>query len=148
VTYTIDVNPLVYASDATSPLQPRAAQLLSSAASGDEVVYLFWPVVMGYLRIVTSPRILDSPLPHELAMANVDLLLGLPNVLVGGERDGFFATYREVGHEVTARGKLVADAHIVALMRQYGVTTIYTHDRDFRKFDGLRVVDPFGSPRG
>ena len=41
------------------------------------------------------------------------------------------------------RGNLVPDAHLVALMRQHGVRTIWTHDRDFRKFNGIRVVDPF-----
>ena len=45
--------------------------------------------------------------------------------------------------ETRPRGNLLTDAHIVALMRQHGVSTIYTHDRDFRKFDGIRVVDPF-----
>lgn len=30
-------------------------------------------------------------------------------------------------------------------MRQYEVKTILSHDRDFRKFDGIKVVDPFGS---
>jgi predicted nucleic acid-binding protein len=28
-------------------------------------------------------------------------------------------------------------------MRQNGVTTIYTRDRDFRRFGGIRVEDPF-----
>jgi hypothetical protein len=30
-------------------------------------------------------------------------------------------------------------------MRQHGVGTIYTRDRDFRRFDGIRVEDPFAS---
>lgn len=42
-----------------------------------------------------------------------------------------------------ARGNLVPDAHLVALMHQYGVRTIISHDRDFKKFDGIRVEDPF-----
>jgi len=29
-----------------------------------------------------------------------------------------------------------------ALMRQHGVTTIYSRDRDFRKYDGITVRDP------
>ena len=34
-------------------------------------------------------------------------------------------------------------AHLAARMRQHGVTTIYTRDRDYRRFDGTRVLDPF-----
>jgi predicted nucleic acid-binding protein len=41
------------------------------------------------------------------------------------------------------RGNLVPDAHLVALMQQQGVATIWTADRDFRKFDGITVLDPF-----
>ena len=36
-------------------------------------------------------------------------------------------------------GELVPDAHLVALLHQHGVTTLYTHHRDFRKFKRIRV---------
>lgn len=39
-------------------------------------------------------------------------------------------------------GNAVPDAHLAALMRQHGVATIYTRDRDFRRFEGIRVEDP------
>jgi uncharacterized protein len=41
------------------------------------------------------------------------------------------------------RGSLVADAHLVALMHQHGIATIWSRDRDFRKFEGITVRDPF-----
>ena len=59
------------------------------------------------------------------------------------EDPGFWDVLSSVISETRPRGNLLTDAHIVALMRQHGVSTIYTHDRDFRKFDGIRVVDPF-----
>ena len=37
---------------------------------------------------------------------------------------------------------LVPDAHLAALARAHGVRTIYMHDRDFRRFPLLEVVDP------
>lgn len=40
------------------------------------------------------------------------------------------------------RGNLVPDIHLAALLRQHGVPVICTHDRDYRKFDCLKVVDP------
>ena len=39
-------------------------------------------------------------------------------------------------------GNLVSDAQLVALMYEHGIRTIWTRDRDFRKFDGIRVRDP------
>jgi len=44
---------------------------------------------------------------------------------------------------VITRGNLVPDAHIASLLRQHGIRELYTRDRDFRKFDFLRVYDPF-----
>jgi len=41
------------------------------------------------------------------------------------------------------RGNLVSDAHLVALMRENGVDTLWSHDRDFRKFEGIRLRDPY-----
>jgi uncharacterized protein len=55
---------------------------------------------------------------------------------------GFLQAYESTAPEVT-RGRQVPDAHIAALMRQHGVRTIYTRDRDFRRFDGIAVEDPF-----
>jgi uncharacterized protein len=48
-----------------------------------------------------------------------------------------------VAGAVPVRGNLVPDAHIVALMRQHGVSTIWSHDRDFLEFKGISVRDPF-----
>jgi predicted nucleic acid-binding protein len=41
-----------------------------------------------------------------------------------------------------ARGNQVPDAHLAAILKQHGIRTLYTHDRDFRRFDFLRVIDP------
>lgn len=38
-----------------------------------------------------------------------------------------------VAGEVPVRGDLVPDAHLVAILRQHGVRTLCTRDRDFRK---------------
>ena len=43
---------------------------------------------------------------------------------------------------VPACGYLLRDAYLASLLRQHGVKTIYTHVRDSRKFDFLRVRDP------
>jgi predicted nucleic acid-binding protein len=59
-----------------------------------------------------------------------------------GEQEGFWRVYSEVTSEVPTRGNLVPDAHLAALLRQNGIRTLYTHDRDFRKFDFLEVKDP------
>jgi predicted nucleic acid-binding protein len=63
-------------------------------------------------------------------------------VRVFAEEDGFWDIYREVTKDVSTRGYLLPDAHLAALLSQHGVVTLYTHDRDFRKFSFLDVRDP------
>lgn len=36
----------------------------------------------------------------------------------------------------------VPDAHLAAVLSQHGVVTLYTHDRDVRKFSFLEIKDP------
>ena len=139
----LDANLLLFASDESSPFHERARDFLGRVADGPEIVYLFWPVVMAYMRIATHASIFRTPLAPEDAMANVQSLLSLPHVQSPGEKDRFWPTFRTVAARASARGNLVPDAHLVALMRQSDVPTIFTHDRDFRRFDDIEVRDPF-----
>jgi predicted nucleic acid-binding protein len=51
--------------------------------------------------------------------------------------------YQDVVRHWPARGNQVPDTHLAALLRQRGVGTLYTSDADFRRFDFLRIVNPF-----
>ncbi len=143
MSFTLDANILLYASDETSEYHPRARAFLEQVAGSDELVYLFWPTVMAYLRIATHPAVFETPLSPGDAVANIDRLLSRPHVQTAGEHDRFWPTYRQVATEADARGNLVSDAHVVALMTENGVRTIWTHDRDYRRFPGIEIRDPF-----
>jgi toxin-antitoxin system PIN domain toxin len=135
-------NVLVYASNEADPVHSTARALVERLAAGPDLVHLFWPALLGYLRIVTHAAILPRPLAPADAQGNVTALLGLGHVRAPGESDGFWDIYRaQAGEQL--RGNAVPDGHLAALMRQHGVTTIYTRDRDFRRFEGIRVEDPF-----
>ena len=148
MSFGIDVNILLYASDAGCPEHAKARAFIEQCASGGEVFCLAWVTLMSYLRMATHPAIFTQPLAHEEAARNVEALLTLPHLRVIGEGEGqgqgqaFWAQYRRLSSELPVRGNLVPDAHLAALLRQHGVKTIYTRDKDFRKFDGLTVRDP------
>jgi toxin-antitoxin system PIN domain toxin len=144
---TVDANILVYASNEAEPVHPTARQLVERLAAGPDLVYLFWPVLLGYLRIVTHPAILPRPLSPREAIANVDALVGRPHMRTAGEADGFWALFRATGQDQT-RGNDVPDAHLATLMRQHGVRLIYTRDRGFRRFPDIGTLDPFDADPG
>lgn len=142
MSFAIDANLLLYASDEASPFHERASRLLDEIAIGPELAYLFWPTAMAYLRIATHPAIFARPLSHADARSNLETLLALPHVQAVGETDAFWRRFTEVADDVRPTGNLVPDAHIVALMLEHGVRTIWTRDRDYRAFSGIRVKDP------
>jgi hypothetical protein len=142
MSFGIDVNILLYASDASSPLHKKATDFLAQCAAAGEVFCLAWVTVMSYLRMATHPAIFEKPLTHEEAMRNIEALLNLPHCRVIGEEDKFWNTYRKVTADVPTRGNLVPDAQLASILADHGVTTICTHDRDFRKFSFLDMRDP------
>jgi toxin-antitoxin system PIN domain toxin len=142
MSFAIDVNLLLYASDEGAPEHARAWAFLESCAAGTAVFCLARLTLMSYLRMATHPRIFARPLSHVQALRNIEALVQLPQCRVIGELDGFWAAYRAVTADVPTRGNLVPDAHLATVLRQNGVDTLCTHDRDFRKFAFLKVRDP------
>jgi len=133
---------LVYASNEDDDVHEKARTLIAKVAAGPDLLYIFWPVVIGYLRLMSHPGVLRRPWAVLDAASNIDELIARPHVRVLGERDGFWSIMRAT-IDPGDRGRAVPDAHIAALMRQNGVRTIYTRDRGFRRFTGIEVIDPF-----
>lgn len=140
---TVDTNVLVHAANADSPRQQASESLLQRLVAGPDLLTLFWPALLGFVRIATHPRVFPNPLSLDTALDAVERLVTPAHVRVLGESDGFFRRFRDVATQVRATGNLVPDAQLVALMRQHGIREIWTGDRDFRKFDWIVVRDPF-----
>lgn len=140
---TLDANVLLYASDERSPFHTRALDFLAGVAEGPDLVYIFWPTAIAYLRVATHPAVFENPLPFDTARRNLEQLLSLGHVQTAGEGERFWERFKDIAVDADPRGNLVSDTHLVALMTENGVRTIWTHDRDYRRFSGIRVRDPF-----
>lgn len=142
MSYAIDVNLLLYASDTASPHQQTAVRFLKRCAAGRELLCLCWSTVFGYLRIATHPSIFDNPLTPQDAAGNIEALIQLPHVRLLAEEEGYWEIYREVTEGMAVRGNLVPDAHLAAVLVQNGIKLLYTNDSDFKRFSFLRVKNP------
>jgi uncharacterized protein len=145
VSFSVDVNVLLYASDRSSPNSPKAIAFLEACATGSDLFYLAWPTIMGYLRMATHSGIFAAPLTPNEAAGNISRLLARPHVRTLSEDEGFWEVYRAVAGSRPVRGNSVPDTHLAALLRQHGVRTLYSNDADFSRFDFLTVINPFGS---
>lgn len=143
MSYSLDVNLLLYASDQSSTRHEIAQSFLRERAFDRDLCCLTWLTLMGYVRLATHPGITRAPLSPSEALRNVAALLQLPRVMVVSETEGFLDAYEEVTSGLSVRGKLVPDAHLATILRQHGVQTLYTADADFQRFAFLDVRNPF-----
>jgi uncharacterized protein len=142
MSFAIDVNILLYASDTDSALQPKAQSFLEQCVQQREVFCFAWITLMGYLRMATHPSIFARPLSPDEATRNVESLLRVPHCRTIGEDEQFWPAWRQITAAAPVRGNLVPDAHLAAILQRNGVARLYTHDRDFRRFTFLDVKDP------
>ena len=121
-----------------------AREFVETCARQDEPLYLSYLTLMSYVRMSTHPRIFTHPLTPKEAFDNIEKLATLPHVRLISERDGYLEVYREVTRDKSVRGNLVPDAHLASILKQHGVSILYTNNvNDFRLFGFLDVRNPF-----
>ncbi len=139
----LDTNVLVYARRREAPHHAKAKALLHRLANGDEPWAIPWPCIYEYLRVVTHPKVFDPPTDLEAALAGLESLLDSPTLVLLGEGPSHRAQMARLARAGSVSGNLVHDAHIAALVVEHGVSELWTADRDFARFGGVRARDPF-----
>ena len=138
----LDTNLLVYARREEVTQHREARRLLESLAHGDEPWALPWPCVYEFLRVITHPRVFDPPTDLDRALEDLESLLASPSLVMLGEGPAHASHLRHMVDGGRTTGNLVHDAHIAALALEHGVREIWTLDRDFARFPGLRTRNP------
>jgi toxin-antitoxin system PIN domain toxin len=105
------------------------------------LVGLPWQTVHAFLRIATDTRLSKDRFSTESALAVVQQWVDLPHVrlLAPGERH--WSLLQQLLMEGQAKGPMITDAQLAAITMEYG-GVLYTTDRDFARFPGLRWINP------
>jgi uncharacterized protein len=133
----VDLNVLLYAVNADAPQHAKAHAWWEAALNGDEQIGLAWPVVLGFIRLITRAGILPRPLTPRQALDVVDDWVAHPLIVMLHPGGGHWAILRSLVEEAGAAGNLMTDAHLAALAIEYDAT-LYSTDTDFRRFSSLR----------
>lgn len=137
----VDLNILLYAVNSDSPHHGRIHEWWEAAVNDEDSVGLPWVVLLGFLRLATSPRVFARPLTAGAAVAKVDTWLTQDNIRVVGEKDGHWATLKLLLHRSGTAGNLTTDAHLAALAITHDAVLV-SCDTDFARFKGLRWENP------
>jgi len=137
----VDTNLLIYAHNSDSADFDRSREWLEQVLSDGTPVGLPWAVIHAFLRLTTGKVVLPRPLDIDTATSIVDEWLSLPSIMLLEAGPGYWPIFRELLRKAKISGKMVTDAHLAALAIEHDAT-FYTADRDFRRFTGLRVINP------
>lgn len=139
-----DANILLYAWDSSSSLHARAKEWVESVFSSGDPVGLAWQNIAAFLRITTNPRLAAQRFRMQEAVGIVETWLHQPGIriLTPGERH--WALLKDLLLQSQVSGPDVTDAQLAALTIEYG-GTLYTTDRGFARFPGLRWTNPLTS---
>lgn len=136
-----DLNVLIYAVDSSAPLHEPAARWWNASLSGRETIALAWPVLLGFVRLTTNPRLMRTPMSAAEALDYVDRWLGHPVTAVIEPTPRHPRILRDLLGQAGTAANLVPDAHLAALAIEHGAE-LCSADRDFSRFPGLRWADP------
>jgi toxin-antitoxin system PIN domain toxin len=136
-----DVNVLVYAHRAEAANHESYRHWLEMVANGDQPFALADIVLSGFVRVVTHPRVFRPPSPIDDALGFAEDLIGQPNCVMIRPGRRHWALFARLCRESGAQGNLVPDAYLAALAIEGGCE-LFTTDRDFARFKGLRWRHP------
>ena len=140
----VDANLLVYAHVSSLPQHAAARKWLDGRLNDYPTVGLPWQSLLGFVRLVSNPRVFERPEPVEAAWRQVEAWLDAPPAWVpcAGERHrAILAGLLKPGG---LRANHVPDAHLAALAIEHGLTLCST-DGDFARFKGLRWQNPLAA---
>ncbi|HEX4602224.1 MAG TPA: TA system VapC family ribonuclease toxin [Gemmatimonadales bacterium] len=130
----VDTNILVYAHREETRQHRQALARLRELAEGDRQ----WAVPVfclgEFVRVVTHPGVFTPPSTLKDATAALEALCASPGLTVLSPGERYWALLRDALLEAQATGNLAFDAQIVAVCREFGVATLVSEDRDFRRF--------------
>lgn len=134
-----DVNVLVYAHREDERVHDAYRLWLEELVNGPEPFALSVLVAVGFVRVVTNPRIFAHPTPLASALAVVDGLVACQQCRVVAPGVDHWMRVAELCRATSATAKLVSDAQHAAVAMAEGCTWV-TRDSDFARFGahGLR----------
>lgn len=136
-----DLNLLVYAYNSDAPGHRRAKAWWESCLSDNRPVGLPWAVILGYLRLTTSRRVLVDPFTAQEAIGHIRSWVERPQVQILQPGPRHLDLLDSLMQDAQASGDLTTDVHLAALAIEHQAE-LHTNDGDFSRFPGLRWSNP------
>lgn len=136
-----DANLLIYAHDESCPWHAKARTWWEGTLSQIEPVGIPWVVVLAVTRLLTHPQICENPLTTTQVRHIIENWLSYPHVRLIHLSENALGRFFDLLEEAGTGGNLTTDA-LIAIHALEHSATIYSNDRDFDRFPGVKRVNP------
>jgi len=136
-----DINLLVYAYNRDAPLHAPARRWWEGCLSGTEPVAIAWVAMLGFVRLMSSRRVLLDPMPPREAVGHCRAWLAQPNARIVTPGPGHLDVLSGLLEGPAISANLVTGAHLAALAIEHQAE-LHSNDGDFSRFSGLRWRNP------
>lgn len=138
----VDTNILIYAHRADSPQHDAARSALAGLVESGEDWAIPWPCLHEFLAITTHRKVYSPPTHITTAVDAITTLVETGGARLIAESDQHLARQADLLRTSGVAGAKVHDARIAVICMAHGVRALWTADRDFSYFPGLRTHNP------
>jgi len=139
----LDTNILVYANNLDAPLHLPCRQLLEQAIAGHFPAYVAHQNLLELYAVVTDKRRVGNPLNPQSANELISFYLTAKNITIIYPATTTFSLLSKLISAHSPRSHGIFDLMLVAMMKEYGITTIHTANiKHFSDFTGITPISP------
>lgn len=140
----VDANLLVYAANRDAAEHAAARAWLDRHLNGSVRVGLSWPSLLAFVRLVSNPLVMRTPVSVGTAWAQVQQWLTSEPAWIPLPTDRHADVFGGFCRLAWMTPRLVPDAHLAGLAIEHGLTLCST-DGDFARFPGLDWKNPLAA---
>jgi toxin-antitoxin system PIN domain toxin len=138
----VETNILVYSHRPDSPHFSLASSRIRALAESSSAWAIPWPCLHEFVAVVTNHRIYKPPSSMLEALKQVYAWMQSPSLVLLTESTHHWSFLKDLAAGGRISGGQIHDARIAALCLEHGVRELWSADRDFNRFKGLKVVNP------
>lgn len=136
-----DVNILIYAYNSSLQEHKKAKKWFEDCLNGTEIIGMSPVAVMGFIRILSNPRIVDKPgKPAGLAEI-AGSWFSQPSVRSIAPGPDYPEIMENIFSSTGASGRMTTDIFLSALAISLDAV-ICSNDSDFQRIPGIKIVNP------
>ena len=138
----IETNILVYAHRSDSPFYEGARAALREVAEGSRRWVIPWPCAHEFIGVVTNHRAFATPSTFQQAFNQIESWASSAAHQWISTTPEHWLTLSTLCRNAKVTGGMIYDARIAAICIENGVSELWTADRDFSRFAGLKTRNP------